>query len=253
MSTMREPRFVSYRTVVTSEDGTLLVARSEHGDAEVAIVAAPPGESAWDTAFRTSDRRASIELADGTHAISQFPLFDPTWYGAYDWLRHGFAAAASSATPSPAPTVVPSPVATSTDPPLVAIVRAIDSSNYVITDGGEATCPDGRAARRLNMEAKTDPSAHPLTGATVDGATLRFCAMRFREHVASPGVVFDADIELKFAQAGSYYLVVGGDIHGAVRPVRRPGWFRMNASFAYRDMTFPDTLPDARFALQVTE
>lgn len=253
MRSLREPSFAHYRTVVYGESGSIVVARGDRGDAQIALVSAPPGQYAWDAAYRASDSRVSIELGDGKHAISTFPLFDPTWNGAFEWLRHGMAEVAPAATASPVTPASPSAQPSATEPPIVAVVTAIGTSFYDIADGGEATCPDGKPARRLRLRAKDDSLEHPLTQALVDDSSQRICTMRFHEHLASPAVVFDADIELHFAQTGAYYLVSGGTIAGAVRPVRRPGWFRMDASFVYENVTFPQDFPGSRFELQPIE
>jgi hypothetical protein len=76
--------------------------------------------------------------------------------------------------------------------------------------------------------------------------------MHFREHLAAPTVTFDVEVDLHFANTGPYYLAQGGTIDGAVRPYRRPGWFRIDTSFAYDSFAFPSSLPERTFTAILT-
>jgi len=246
MRDIQEPPFLTYRTTVPGGTGALVVSRGDDGTAELAIVAGASRPQSWDVAYRGSDGIASIGLPEGGHLIATTAIFDPTWRGAFAWLRRGIGA--SAWTPVvPTPTQSPTAPAASA-PPLLAIVTAIDERAYDVSDGGEGRCADGSAGRRLWMHAKADPIAHPLTEAMVDEATMRFCAMRFHEHLPSVSVTLDLDVDLHFGSVGAYYLITDGSVDGAVRPYRRPGWFTFQTAFRYDRFAFPASLPPALFA-----
>jgi hypothetical protein len=245
MHELKEPEFLTYRTSVSGGDGALVLSRGDDGYAQIALVAGAAQPQSWDVAYRTQDGIASIASANGPRMLSSLAIFDPTWHGAYLWLRRGLNASVVAPTQEP----VPSPEPSGSAPPVLAIVTAINETSYTAADGGEATCPGGSSARRLWLHARSDPLAHPLTEAVVDKASLRFCTMRFHEHLASPSVTFDLDVELHFADAGVYYLMQGGTIDGAVRPYRRPGWFRFSTAFTYDQFAFPKSLPERTFTV----
>jgi hypothetical protein len=136
--------------------------------------------------------------------------------------------------------------------PVVAVVTAINEDVYDVSDGGAAPCPGGAAGRRLWMHPKGDPLRHPLTEALVDDASRRFCAMHFRQHLVSPSVTFDLDVDLRFGPVGRYYFTTGGTIDGVVRPYRRPGWFHISTAFAYDTFAFPASLPAQMFTARAT-
>jgi len=238
MRELEEPAFLTYRTVVSGGNGSLVLSADQNGNAELALLAGPAPPQSWKVRYRTSQGRASIALADGMRVSSSLAIFDPTWQGAYTWLHRGLdasIAAAAAQTPAPEPSAPALPV--------LAVVTAINETVYDVTDGGAATCPNGDAARRLFLRAKSDALSHPLTQALVDEGSLRFCAMHFHQHLVSPAVTFDLDVDLRFASVGAYYLAQGGTIDGAVRPYRRPGWFRISTAFAYDEFTVSPTAP----------
>ena len=245
MSALQGPPFLTYRTTVPAGDGAIVVSRGDNGSAELAVVAGISQEESWNVSYRDADGVASIEQRGGSHLISSLAMFDPTWRGAFAWLRHGLGAAIV-ATPAPQ-TPEPQPATSATPPPVLAIVTAINEQAYDVSDGGAATCSDGRPGQRLWTRAKLDPLTHPMTQTIVAAESERFCTMLFHEHLVSPTVTFDLDIELHFGSVGAYYLITDGVVNGAVRPYRRPGWFQMNTSFRYDEFAFPATLPDALF------
>ncbi|HTU82080.1 MAG TPA: hypothetical protein VMF61_08110 [Candidatus Acidoferrales bacterium] len=246
MQGIREPAYLTYRTQVPAGDATLAVSRDELGRAEISVLDGPSGAQAWDVVYRAADGTAAMTLADGTRTVSHLAIFDPTWRGAFTWLRHGLTAdVAPSSTPSPAGTT--SEGSPENAPPIVAIVTAINENAYDLKDGGNASCADGRSGRRVWTVAKSDPQDHPLVGAVIDASTLRFCTMEFRQHVPGPPVTFDLDVELNFGDVGPYYLITGGTLDGAIRPYRRPGWFRLQTTFRYDRFTFPSSPPAALF------
>ncbi len=241
MRELKEPPFLTYRTIVPGGDGSIVLSRDENGNAELGLVAGAASPQSWNVAYRTSDGLASIALTNQTRVLSSLAIFDPTWRGAYTWLHRGLNAsiAVPSETAAPEPNASP--------PPVLAVVTAINESVYDVSDGGETQCPGGGAARRLWMHARSDPLRHPLTEALVDESSLRFCTLHFRQHLASPTVTFDLDVDLHFGTAGAYYLAQGGTIDGAVRPYRRPGWFHISTAFAYDAFAFPASIAERTF------
>jgi hypothetical protein len=246
MRELKEPSFLTYRTIVPGGDGSLVLSRDESGNAELAVVGGNASPQSWNVAYRTSDGLASIALPSEARVLSSLAIFDPTWRGAYTWLHRGLNA--SIATPSE----TPEPEANEAAPPVVAVVTAINESVYDVTDGGTAECPGGSTARRLWMHARNDPLRHPLTQALVDDASLRFCALHFRQHLVSPTVTFDLDVDLHFGAVEKYYLTKGGTIDGLVRPYRQPGWFHISTAFAYEAFSFPASIPDRTFTATPT-
>jgi hypothetical protein len=247
MQHLTEPAYLRYRTTVPAGDATVEVSRGDGDWANVAVLNGASAAQSWHVDYRSADGIASIRLANETRTISRLAIFDPTWQGALTWLRDGLGASirvpapASSAPATSAPQL-------RTPPPVIGVVSAIDEREYAVRDGGPATCPNGAAARRLWTSPKSDPLQHPLREVEIEVRRHRFCAMRFQEHLVSPTVTFDLSVELAFSQIGENYLITAAIVDGAVRPYRRPGWFRMHTAFLYDDFAFPPALPDAAFA-----
>lgn len=246
MRELKEPPFLAYRTIVPGGDGSLVLSRDENGYAELAVVGGTASPQSWNVAYRTSDGLASIAVPNESRVLSSLAIFDPTWRGAYTWLHRGLNASIAIASEAPEPET------NASTPPVVAVVTAINESAYDVTDGGTAQCPGGSSARRLWMHARSDSLRHPLTEALVDDASLRFCALHFRQHLVSPTVTFDLDVDLHFAAVGAYYLAKGGTIDGVVRPYRRPGWFHISTAFAYETFSFPSSIPERMFTATPT-
>lgn len=244
MQHLTEPAYLSYRTTVPAGDATVEVSRGDGDWAEVAVLNGAAPAQSWHVDYRSADGIASIRFANGTQAMSRLAIFDPTWRGALTWLRYGLGASIRV----PARAAATSAPELQTPPPIIGFVTAIDEREYDVKDGGSATCPNGAAARRLWTFPKDDPLQHPLREVEIDVRRHRFCAMHFQEHLVSPTVTFDLAIELRFSQVGGNYLTSAAIVDGAVRPYRRPGWFRMHTAFLYDEFAFPSALPDALFA-----
>jgi hypothetical protein len=248
MQSIREPSYLTYRTTVPAGSTTIEISRNDEGLAEMSVLDGISNAQSWEVSYRESDGSAAVTLEDGSRAISHLAIFDPTWRGAFTWLRRGIWADVSPAVRAATPTAPPSPEASPVNaPPIIAMVGAINETAYSVTDAGTASCADGRPGYRLRARPRYDPERHPLVEAVVDTSTLRFCTMRFREHLPGPTVSLDLDIELHFGQVGAYYLITDGIVSGAIRPFKRPGWFPMNTTFRYDRFEFPPTLPDALF------
>jgi hypothetical protein len=242
MRDVREPAFVTYRADIPAGNSTLVVRRGTDGRAALVLEAggtAPANH--WQVAYRASDRLASIPLADGTHVLSSLALFDPTWNGVYEWMRHGLTASAETVEPAVAASAAPQASAL----PVIAVVSAMSPGNYTIEDAGPGDC-DGHPGHALRLTAKHDASSHPLTGVTIDLATQRFCRLRFALRAGNVAGGVTGTVELHFGDVGGYYLVTGGTIEGAVRSIGiAVGHFA--TSFAYTAMAFPPALPGDAF------
>jgi hypothetical protein len=246
MRDISEPAYISYRTNVPPGKSTLAVKRGPDGRASlfIELTGNAPANS-WEVAYRTSDRLASIPISDGTHVLSSLALFDPTWNGVDAWMHRGLSASATTPEPSTAPSASP---AAAQSLPVIAVVNAMSPGSYTIEDAGAGDC-DGRPGHMLRLKAKRNPQSHPLTGVTVDLATQRFCSMRFALHEGNLVSSVTGSIELRFGDVGNYYLVTGGDIDVNVRSIGISA-ARIDTSFAYADMAFPDHLPDSAFTFE---
>jgi hypothetical protein len=244
MHGVAEPAYIAYRTDIPAGKSTLVVRRGTNGRAELALETggdAPANH--WQVAYRTSDRLASIPLADRTHVLSSLALFDPTWNGVNVWMRRGLTATAQTpqATPTAGTEPSPSPPAV----PVIAVVSAMSASDYTIEDAGPGDC-EGRPGRALRLIAKHDAQNHPLQGVTIDVATQRFCTMRFALRAGNLAGSITGTVELHFGDVAGYYLVTGGIIQANVRSIGI-SIGRVSTSFTYTDMTFPALLPESDF------
>ena len=107
MNALPAPPFATFQTTVDRGPWTIRIFPLDDGRAKP-IFETDDGflpQSKWIVGFRASDELSSISLLGGTRIISSMALFNPTWYGAYLWLRHGFLATLSGggSTPRPAP------------------------------------------------------------------------------------------------------------------------------------------------------
>jgi hypothetical protein len=244
------PAFVTYRTTVPAGRSTMEITRGDDGRAEMEIVSGDSDAQAWDVFYRSSDGFASIRRTDGTHMMSRLALFDPTWRGAFTWLRHGIVSSettpVTTSEPLPEPAAPGGVIASASPPPIVAIVTAINENNYIVRDGGDDACSEGSPGHRLLLRAKSDPAAHPLTAVVVNDATQRFCSMRFHQRISGPITSIELDIDLHFAQAGAYYLIAGGTVEGTL--YHGLEHLPIDTSFVNDDFKFPAALPAGAFA-----
>ena len=249
MQRVTEPSFVSYRTTVPSGHTSVVVRTDRDGYAKVSIRAstAIEPERTWEVYYRGADGAASIALPDQPHAITTIPLFDPTWRGAFRWMRRGILGTQAE---QPAQAAAPQvPDVTGTAPPVIAVVRAFGTSYYDVVDAGPLPCTDGRPGRHLHLIARSDPVEHPLTDVVVDLASMRFCTMRFHQTVKSGMNNGFFDIDLHFADTGGYYLITDGRVTGGLRLFLLAA-FRLDTTFAYDRIQLPASLPAALFEPQ---
>src|SRR5271155_2563826 len=174
-----EPPFVTYSATVRSTTAAFAIVPGADGYARVTTGSAANGmsTSSWDGRFRARDDRA-IVVVDGKPLVGLSPLFDPTWYGARDWLRHGLESLPVPL-PSAEPRKLPHPAA-SGELPVIATVSAINWGDYSVTRVQPEKClASNFIGDHLQLSAR-DPDTNPLTDVIIDIATRRFCTMRFR-------------------------------------------------------------------------
>lgn len=247
MQHVAEPPFVTYRTIVPSGHTSVIVRSDSNGYAKVSIRASTlvEPERTWNVAYRGSDGAASIALPDGRRAITGLALFDPTWRGAFRWMRHGIVATDAG---EPAPDLPPETVQPGggTPPPVIAVVEAFGMNSYSVEDGGAIPCADGRDGRHLHLVARGDPVTHPLTDVVVDTQSMRFCTMRFHQAVKGGLNKGYFDIDLHFSDVGGYYLITDGKVTGGIRAYLFMA-FNLNTPFTYDAVALPSSLPAGLF------
>jgi hypothetical protein len=247
MQHVAEPPFVTYRTSVPSGHTSVIVRSDPNGYAKVSIRASTLVEPArtWDVAYRGADGAASIALPDGHRAITGLALFDPTWRGAFRWMRRGITGTdAVEPPPDESPDVVQKNGGT--PPPVIAVVEAFGTNSYSVEDGGPTPCADGRDGRHLHLVARGDPVTHPLTDVVVDTQSMRFCTMRFHQTVRGGLNKGYFDIDLHFGEVGGYYLITDGKVTGGIRAYLFVA-FNLDTAFTYDAVALPRSLPPDLF------
>ncbi len=193
----------------------------------------------WPVSHRASDDLGSVANTPHSHLLARSVLFNPTWTGAYDWLRYGIEGPPRNLGSNPQPS-------TESDKQLKVIgyVKALGPGAYRITAANPDVCPGRQQGRHLQLAARRgDIFVHPLTDVTIDLALTRFCRMRFH----SPGENGISFAELRFGIVNGYWVTTNVDMdwHAlAVLGARRADWH-----ITYDDMRFPATLDDALFSL----
>jgi D-alanyl-D-alanine carboxypeptidase len=252
VATMRdlpEPRFLTFVFNVTLQGEISTTVLDRNGIAVFRIWDGPKCKAqgqpsgSWATSHRASDDLSSVANTPQSHLLSHSALFNPTWTGAYDWLRFGISGrpfgSRLSAQSSPAPNEQLKTIGT---------VTALAPSSYRIRAANTALCPGGQRGRHLVLAARNgDVWTHPLTDVTIDLVSTRFCSMRFHSP-AEAGISF---AELHFGTVNGYWMTtsVGTDLRGFGQfgiGGRRASWH-----ITYDDMRFPDALDDALFSWPV--
>ena len=250
MRDVATPPYMRFHLELHGGDSGYTVVRLPDGRAQPYIqVGAPPyPNGSWDVAYRGVDGAEAIALDSGGSAISKLALFDPTWHGAYLWLRRGLLATTQRALPSPVQGVPRATPSSEIQPDLIAVVAAFNGGPYRITDGGFANCGRTRPGRRLLMEPLHDPDSHPLRQVVIDDASGRFCTIRFALSATDGDAAYNGYVDVHFGNVGSYYLITDGfidvrvNVDGATLDYAR-------MPFVFSTVTFPSDLPDDTFAL----
>jgi len=249
MRAEEQPEYATYTTTIHTAGSRLIMSRdTKNGDLEAGLsLGRPDKPGSWEISLRSADESTSTALTDGTHGISRFPLFNPTWGGAYEMMRYGW-----DGPPDPTPTpggAAKKPAPAPSDEPVIAVVKAISPGFYRIEDGGPDTCEDGSEAHRVHLIAYHDPIAHPLTDAVIDLDTGDFCQLRFGLHANA--VVFGAtgEMVLNFSRINSFQLVRDSSLSFDLRAAGiRLKHIAMQIDYSH--FQFPAAIPDAVFTPQ---
>jgi hypothetical protein len=189
-------------SVRASTDGLGIYAGPSKEDPNTATFQAGSGYSqtstTWAETFDSASDSATVDTQTAKALHGEGPLFDPTWTGAYDWLRYGLDGRRHQRSAQTAP---------SPDPQLktIATLTVLAPGAYRVTDAGAQPCPDGSAGHHLQFAAKGDWTRHPLTDITVDERTMRFCSVVFRidpQHIHGA----TGTVQLDYADTGGYWL-----------------------------------------------
>jgi hypothetical protein len=178
MRTMPQPANVAASVTAVGHDVGVYVGPSQdaahagYASFKAGTDASAPAVS-WSETFDSASDAASVDTQSAKALIGIGPLFNPTWTGAYDWLRYGLDGRPHANAAGAVPTF---------DPQLktIATLTIMAPGAYRVSDAGSQQCPDGSPGRHLQFAAKDDWARHPLTDITVDERTMRFCSMRFR-------------------------------------------------------------------------
>ena len=253
IATMRdlpEPPYLTFVTNVTLRGDITTELLSNHGVAVFRIwggkgKAQGKGQSSasWPTSHRSSDDLGSVANTSQSHLLAYSPIFNPTWTGAYDWLRFGVKGPPRTPKSSPQPS-------TESDKHLKTIgyVKALGPSAYRISAANAALCPGGQEGRHLQLVARRgDVWVHPLTEVTIDLISRRFCSMLFHAPVNGGGGVSFA--ELHFGIVQGYWVTTKVDFEWRDYGQFGIGGHRSEWHVTYDEMRFPDTIDDALFTL----
>ena len=195
----------------------------------------------WTLRHRTFDYQSEIVNSDAKRYVSQRSFFDPTWYGAVRAIREGMLNAQDPAAPRADPADA-GPLPGATLRPIGA-VAAMGSSAYDVYDRGAGACPNGNPGRMLHLVARSHDPLHQLSDVVIDGASSRFCMMRFS---VGGGFGFHGIVEQQFADVGGYWMQTGGLLDGTLRVF---GISAHHGTWRYRivNVQFPASLPPDAF------
>ncbi|MDP9023885.1 MAG: hypothetical protein M3N13_00735 [Candidatus Eremiobacteraeota bacterium] len=246
MKALPEPPNVRYDATVRARGARFLLSVDKKGRATFALEignASGVEHGTWNVAARANDPDTSIALANGTHAIAELPLFNATWSGAYDLMRYGFEGRGSSQ---------PSPQETTTavgQPHVIAMVKAIGTGNYRVSDSGAGSCAGGIPGHKLHLIARSDPERHPLTDVTIDTSSGAICTMQFGfRQGGAPGTI-KGSVELHLRRFGAYQMITDEKIDLSIR-VMGISAYQMGFDTVYNNVVFPPSLPNALFTAQ---
>ena len=255
LSAMQALPIISYATFDTGIKGDGIHINISKGDAGKAEVNMQMGsaQQTWHSAYRQGDRVAAITLPDKQIATTHMPIFDPTWQGAYAWLRFGLRGVQPAAS-TPMDTVsatenamvtqsTPDP---SAPPTVIATVTAVAAPSYLITDAPDQPCPDGAPGLALNLVPRDASGDRPLRLVVIDRATNRFCAMRFALRGGSGIMHTSGSVELHFKNVEGQWLVSDGVVEIEAR-VLGFGVKHGSIAFTHERIAFPTTLDDSAF------
>lgn len=201
MRALPQPAKVSF-SVEAGSNGLGVYAGPSENDPQIATFRAGSGYSqtstTWSETFYPASDTATVDTETAKALLGEGPLFDPTWTGAYNWLRYGLDGRPhqNAAQTAPKP-----------DPHLktIATLTVMAPGAYRVSDAGAQQCPNGSSGHHLQFAAKGDWTRHPLTDITIDERTMRFCSVVFRidpQHIHGA----TATVELDYADVDGYWL-----------------------------------------------
>jgi hypothetical protein len=228
---------VDFHTTVTSSGAGVRLAPSDRdpqrAQIQVGFGTGMNSAASWQATYRAADDESTVTRSDAPPLRTTTPLFDPTWRGAYDWMRYGLQGAPPS--PSTA-TSAPSAAPEALPVPAIGRVVALGTGAYRVSDAGEAPCPGGTAGRRLHLVPWRDPAAHPLTDVIVDAQSMRFCWMRFN-YGQTGALAMTGSFELRLGPVADYWAVTSGSAEFTLRMLGI-GTKHIHLTFAYDDLRF---------------
>ncbi len=246
MKALPEPTFMTYTENVSATGiGVGMYPSRVDGSAYLYIGWGPANKPAisWKTNYRAVNIEA-ITLPDGRHMLGHSPVYDPSWNGAYDWLRYGLHGPVPSS-PTPSPHAAGASVATAAVP-TIALVEALGSASYRIYEGGSATCSNGDPGHRLNLAAIGNADGHPLNYVVIDTRNVRFCTMGFHLPQESGLVALTGSFELHFGTVGSYWIITDGTGDLLMRSFG-VSVHHAHLAFSFHDVAYPSMLSDPLF------
>lgn len=201
MRSLPQPAQVTV-SVRASTNGLGIYAGPSPNDPKMAMFRAGSAYSqtsiTWAETFDSASETARVNTQTANSLLGEGPLFNPTWTGAYDWLRYGLEARPAHGTIQTAPTL-------GAHLKTIATLTVMAPGAYRVSDAGAQRCPDGSAGHHLQFAAKGDWTRHPLTDITVDERSMRFCSVVFRidpQHIRGG----TATVELDYADVDGYWL-----------------------------------------------
>ncbi len=196
--------------------------------------------------LRTSDDIVSTrELPRGAWELQHDKGIDPTWRGVDRLVRYGLDIAeaqnAKQAAAKSAASNAPHGIKT------IAIVTAVAPQDYLITDRGAATCPDGSPGHALHFEAIHNKKRRLLTHVVVESATGRFCEMRFSVADSMVAVGVSGYLALHFGERAGYWLIRDARFVMGFRSFGLQ-FSKITVGIAVRKIAAPASLPAVDFA-----
>jgi hypothetical protein len=204
MQRLPEPPYVSYRSTFSSSGMRISLARDRGYASLYLLINDLQSTLAVQTSYQSAEQRVLLGEPGAGDLVGLSPIFNPTWTGAYQWVRYGLQGKPPTLT-SARPPVGPAGIAT------ITVVDALSPGAYIVDDGGAQSCPNGAPGEHLQLRPRWDPMNHPLTDVVIDDDSSRFCSMRFG--IASSGAMYTLTgyIELHFSSVANYWLVTGGN------------------------------------------
>lgn len=241
MVKLPQPAYASYDISVDAPGQHLSLIRSDGGPF-LKLGGKGTSHLSSDAIFRNQDGRTTVKLDDGTYAATYYSGFlGATWSALHDWMRYGGDHPADDES-----TAQPHSEATSLR--VIAAVTSLGPGNYRVIDAGAARCSSGSSGHMVHLIARADPERHPLTDATIDLQTGRFCMMRFtitHTHLRCLNLC-TGTVELDFGDAGQYSII--RDAHIVV--TWRVAGIKTGAvaeTVQYSNFTFPSSVDPQLF------